>query len=208
MIITKTIKACVIVSGIALLAACGGGGSKEEYPTGDRYKTERPGVADPSATASTNTATQGVFLDSPVVGLDYKTATTSGKTDSQGKFNYSGTGKVEFFYGSISFGSSDANSLVTPLDLSADSNVVINQLRLLQTLDVDGDPSNGILLPDSGLIPADININFAQSQTDFSNDANVLALLAATTNVTTLVTAEAAQAHFNQSLSSYKSIAR
>ncbi|HET8705700.1 MAG TPA: hypothetical protein VFM46_05285 [Pseudomonadales bacterium] len=203
--ITSTLKTGLIVSAIALLTACGGGGSKEEYPTGDRYKNERPGLADPS-TATTQSA--GVFLDSPVAGLNYKTSTGTGQTDANGKFFYSSADKVEFYYGSISFGSASPQALLTPLDLTADANTLINQLRLLQTLDADGDASNGILLPDAGLVPENISINFAQSPEDFSKDPNVLALLAATTNVSVLVTAEAAQDHFNQSLANYKSTAR
>lgn len=204
--ITTTIKTSLIVSALALLTACGGGGSKEEYPTGDRYKDERPGLTE--QTAASTAQSEGVFLDSAVAGLSYKTDTTSGRTDANGKFAYSGTGTVEFSYGPVSFGSSNTQALLTPLDLTADANAVINQLRLLQTLDVDGDPSNGILLPDAGLVPENLSINFAQTAEDFSQDSNVMALLATATNVSELVSAEAAQAHFNQTLANYKSIAR
>jgi len=205
--VSTTLKSSLILFGLALLTACGGGDSKEEYPTGDRYREERPGLTEATAVA-TQRGREGVFIDSPVAGLSYTSGGLSGKTDSHGRFQYQPEESIAFAYGSINFGSAAAQPILTPQELSTDQNTIVNQLRLLQTLDVDGDPSNGILLPDADLVPADLQINFAQSPDQFSADASVLALLSATSNVTQLVTVEAAQAHFSQSLIDYKSIAR
>lgn len=205
--VSTTIKSSLILFGLALLTACGGGDSKEEYPTGDRYREERPGLTESTA-AATSPGLEGVFIDSPVAGLSYTSGTLSGETDSHGRFHYAPEAPIAFFYGPIHFGSATAQAILTPQELSDDHNTVVNQLRLLQTLDVDGDPSNGILLPEAELVPADLQLDFTLSPDVFSADARVLALLAATSNVSQLVTVEAAQAHFSQSLADYTSIAR
>ena len=55
---------------ITLLTACGGGGSSEGEP-------------EPKAAPQT-----GVFLDSPVINIGYKTETLSGVTNTQGEYEY------------------------------------------------------------------------------------------------------------------------
>ena len=110
---------------VLLVAACGGGGGGG------------------SITPST-----GVFLDSPVNGINYRTASGSGKTNASGEFPFLAGETVTFSVGNIDLPSAAANSTITPLDLanSTDVNhqVVSNILVLLQSLDTDGIPSNGI----------------------------------------------------------------
>ena len=114
----------LILSSVVLLANCGGGGSD---------------------TPSTLT---GVFIDSPVINIGYRTATQNGDTNSRGEFKYLAGETVTFFIGDLEFPPVLAAEVVTPLDMADTDDVahhmVINIIRLLQSLDKDGDPDNGI----------------------------------------------------------------
>ena len=132
-----------------------------------------------------NVATSsGVFVDSPVSGLQYDTGTQSGLTDGNGRFFFQEGETVTFSIGDLVLGSGVARSVVTPVEIvvgavHANDLKVINLCRLLQSLDVDGDPSNGIEIPEaaSDLLLAGDTIDFNQSLEEFSNDPQVLALL-------------------------------
>ena len=94
---------------------------------------------------------QGVFIDSPVAGLTYNSpSVTNGKTDSNGQFDYFRGEAITFSIGELTFPSVAASNVVTPLSVFSTDTVfhpaVINSLRLLQSLDVDGDTSNGITI--------------------------------------------------------------
>ena len=89
------------------------------------------------------------FIDSPVTGLEFESTSGSGLTDANGNFGYSGGESVTFKIGNLYLGAATpANGKVTPLDLigvSDSSNAkVLRILRTLQSLDEDGDTSNGI----------------------------------------------------------------
>ena len=94
----------------------------------------------------------GVFLDSPVAGLSYTTGTASGVTDTEGGFTYRDGESVVFSIGNLALPAVAGAGLVTPLDVAASDDItdpmVINIVRLLQSLDEDNDPENGILIPD------------------------------------------------------------
>lgn len=113
----------------ATLTACGGGGGG-------------------SATASpTQVAT---FIDSPVAGLAFKSASRSGLTDRNGNFPYTPGETVTFSIGNMVLGSiTPTGNKVTPLQIvpgasNASDPRVTRILRTLQTLDSDGDLNNGI----------------------------------------------------------------
>jgi hypothetical protein len=95
--------------------------------------------------------TTGVFLDAAVEGLDY-TAGTSAKavTGSKGEFTCKGSEAVAFSVAGIALGSAPCGAIITPLSLAgttdAGKDPVVNRLMLLQLLDEDGDPANGIKL--------------------------------------------------------------
>ena len=174
---------------MALLTACGGGGGGG----GEASKI--------------NT---GKYIDSPVQGLSYLTATQSGTTDSQGNFRYEAGEEITFSIGDVVLGTTFAKSIVTPLDLvpgAADVTdpTVTNILRLLQSLDVDGNPDNTITITPQ--IAAEVNgrpINFNTSVANFDN-AEITDLLNALSEQGAfsadtprdLRTPEEAQEHFN-----------
>ncbi|MBF0263624.1 MAG: tandem-95 repeat protein, partial [Magnetococcales bacterium] len=88
----------------------------------------------------------GVFLDSPVGGVTYTAGSVTGITSSTGSYSYKPGDIVVFRIGDIVLGSSQGQNYVTPVDLAPgkSSNAIVNILRLLQTLDSDGNPNNGI----------------------------------------------------------------
>lgn len=135
---------------------------------------------------SNNTRT-GVFVDSPVEGLRYETRGADGLTNAQGEFEYRRNETVSFFIGDLPLGEAQGAEIVTPLDLvdGADDHTnptVTNIAVLLQTLDEDGNTSNGITITpeiaDMVSVYADrLNLEldsatFAASLTDLLADLN------------------------------------
>lgn len=115
----------------------------------------------------------GRFVDSPVSGLRYTTSSgISDTTNSQGEFRYRDNDTVEFFIGdNFSLGSVSASSQLTPFDLVGfrfppgdldledllvyrlaaeisgsvtDFEAGVNRLLLLQSLDRNHNPDDGI----------------------------------------------------------------
>jgi hypothetical protein len=122
----------------------------------------------------------GVFVDSPVEGLNYQTETISGITDENGTFRYHEGETVTFMIGDLMLGSARGNDIMTPIDLvlgamDETDPTVTNICRLLQSLDWDGDPANGIMITDT--MRSEISgrmINFTQDVSTF-NDYDVQA---------------------------------
>jgi len=125
------------------------------------------------------TASEGVFLDSPVAGIDYKTATQSGVTDENGIFQYITGEIVTFSIGNLELGSAIGQSILTPIDLVSGAidesdSTVTNICKLIQALDEDGNLSNGINITNSiKAVVSDANLDFSLSTPNFDNDQNV-----------------------------------
>ncbi len=141
------------------LTACGGGSS--------------------SSTSSVKTTT-GTFKDSTVSGLDYNcSSSTTGTTNASGEYTCDEGNTVSFSIAGIILGTTDVNTTaITPVTLFPnDENASINLAQLLQTLDEDGDPSNGITLE-----PSLVNMLNGQ-MIDFTSptfDTDISALLGVT----------------------------
>jgi hypothetical protein len=91
----------------------------------------------------------GVFLDSPVSGLGYYTETHEGMTGTGGAFQYQNGERVHFYLGDMELCDVEAMPVVTPIDCVAGATdvthpMVTNMLLLLQSIDYDNDPGNGI----------------------------------------------------------------
>ncbi len=174
---------------IVALAACGGGGSSN-------------GGGGPAPSLDT-----GVFVDAPVEGLEFAAYDAggalleSGVTNSAGEFHYSPGGTVTFSLaqGVLELGSAPGAVVVSPADLvdhagatvSGPHTVLRNLLRFLQTLDADGDPMNGISIPDipasiaSSQFPDGFDIQrFAVPEQTFGSDVGILALVSAVSGQT------------------------
>lgn len=176
----------VLVVSLGLFACSSGGSSGAGSPPDPVVKT-------------------GVFLDSPVVGIHYKTESRSGETDSAGEFQYIEGETVTFSIGGIEFPSAKAKGTVTPLDLAGATDVknqvVINIIRLLQTLDNDGNPENGIQITRAVHdAAAEVTIDFSLTVEEF--EATVAPFLAA--NDLILISTESAIAHFEETIVSIK----
>lgn len=156
-----------------LLSACGSDNNSAINPMLDvnpsPMVTATPAVTstpEPESTATPVPTTTpdaliytGVFIDSAVQGLTYQTATQSGVTNEYGEFSYQAGEQITFSIGDISFPSVAAKSTITPLTLfntdEVNTPAVVNTLRLLQSLDSDATPSNGITIPANAITLAD-----------------------------------------------------
>lgn len=130
---------------IILFNACGGGGESS------------------SSTVSTNTITEetGYLVDSAVKGVEYTTNSKSGLTDVDGKFTYNSSDTtITFKIGNLVLNDFNLTNIhndktIYPTDLvgvdrnnTNDTNVT-NMIRVLQSLDDDNNPDNGIVILDS-----------------------------------------------------------
>jgi len=131
----------------AQLTACGGGaiGSLLSSP------------AEKTTGEQANTLLTGTFVDSPVAGLAYVTSSgLSGVTDAQGRFQFHAGDTLTFRIAGVDIGTAASSATLTPASLAGgdeDSARFSNLLVMLQSLDTDGDPANGITLSPS--LPAD-----------------------------------------------------
>ena len=184
----------------SLLAACGSGGGDGSAP-GPAAPSPAPGPA----------AQQGVFIDAAVQGLSFTSGTLTGRTDANGRFDYRTGETVTFTLGRTTLGSVRGGDVVTPLTLFSVSDEtdqrVVNLARLLQSLDADGNPENGIVLDEAVHAAADLfgPINFNQSTAAFALDPNVLSLVRqARGAAATLVTTERALGHLRDATFRYR----
>lgn len=156
------------------LCACGGGGG---------------GGAAVSAASVSGLAT-GHLIDSSVEGVTYTVTTKDGQTitgvtDASGTFKYVDGEKVVFSIGDIVFPATMGDSTITPLTMAQGGTgpVATNVAFLLQSLDYDLDPSNGITIdPKVAQLKAIAafgtnKIDWTQDSTTFANNALVKALI-------------------------------
>lgn len=138
------------------LAGCGGGSSSN---------------TDSSTSSSNTDSSTGVFVDSAVQGVAYQTTTQSGTTNALGEYEYAAGETVTFSIGGVTLPPVAAKSVVTPFDMvgtkDATNPKVINIGLLLQSLDSDKDPSNGITI--SAATIKDLE-NLELSGDDFDTD--------------------------------------
>ncbi|WP_299513704.1 hypothetical protein [uncultured Limnohabitans sp.] len=180
-------RMALVLSGLmaATLVACGGGSG-----AGPNVKT-------------------GYFIDSAVEGLRYQSGSQSGYTDSNGTFRYEEGQPVTFSIGKLELGSLVVkNSRVFPVDLidgAADEShpTVSLMAQILQTLDSDGDPSNGITISDRTRTGLGQVIELAS--TDLAAAADALVQLLSSSNslglpVSALVSATDAKTHLQNNL--------
>ncbi len=133
-------KIALPLAACVALVACGGGGGS--------------GAA-PAPAPAPAPAQQGYFIDSGVDGLSYSSSPSglSGVTSNGGRFDYKTGDTVTFYVGNLQLGTASGASVVTPLVLAGTDDytdtTATNISRLLQTLDVDGDPENGITISEA-----------------------------------------------------------
>jgi len=178
----------VILISAFLLSACGGGGGGGSTGTG----------------TSSSTVNTGSLIDSNVAGMNYRTATQSGTTSALGEYMYLTGELVTFSIGGFDFPPVTAKGVVTPLDLANSKSMydrgVVNIARLLQTLDDNGDPADGITI---GLTAHDaaetlLAINFSDDMS-FETDVASLVTNSGSSNIS-LISSSAALDHLGPNL--------
>jgi hypothetical protein len=179
---------------LVLLTACGS----------DNNITATQEIPDPVTIPIVPVATTytGIFLDSAVAGLNYKTPSQSGQTNELGEFNFQNDETIIFSIGGIDLPSTVASLYLTPLSLYQTQDInqieVVNLLRLLQSLDLDGDTSNGIEITESAhQLAAQLNVDFSAS--DFPQQVAELVSQSGAVNQE-LISAESAINHFQFTL--------
>lgn len=194
----NSIKVFLLTS-VFLLQGCGGGDDSNDLGSGETTLT-------------------GVFLDGPVVNMDYMTTDSTGaitrdykvdpnyKTNAEGEYEYTAGETVTFAIGDLTFPPVSAVGTITPLNIAGTSDPndleVVNMIRLLQTLDVDGDPSNGITISEEAKGVASPLESFDISESDFASAVDTLIKNGGQETVPTeLVSAAEAVAHFEETLS-------
>jgi hypothetical protein len=154
---------------------------------------------------------EGTFNDAFVEGVDFSSGDNSGQTDGRGAFPYdSQPGQptmVTFSIGGIVLGTGEAKPFMSPIDLvpgATDVNdpQVTNIAQVLQTLDDDDDPTNGITITQA-IRDAAAMMNFDFSSPTFDTDVAMdIATLTAlrTAGPRMLVSDSDAQNHLNNTL--------
>jgi hypothetical protein len=161
-----------------------------------------------SSASSEGPVLTGVFLDNVVAGIAYSNSPSgkSGVTTSLGEYEYVEGDTVTFSIGDLALPPVPAKGVVTPADIAQAAHIndstaatvtKTNILQLLQTLDNDNDPSNGIQLPSTAAaIFTGVNVPDVTTA-DFDT-----AVAAALPEGVSLVSEEQAVAHFENTLQS------
>ncbi|MCU7815779.1 MAG: hypothetical protein KZQ81_11360 [Candidatus Thiodiazotropha sp. (ex Rostrolucina anterorostrata)] len=136
------------------------------------------GNATPEPDSTNNAVSRGVFIDSPVSGLDYSCGNISGVTAEDGSFDCANGNLITFSLGGVVLGSAPFSPVISPLDLVTDAGTrtlaVQYIAQFLQMLDSDGDLANGISISNAVRTlsvnwPA-IDFSSAQDLSDFISD--------------------------------------
>ena len=183
------------IASVLALTACGGGGGSSSDSSGE----------DNNNGGDVTASETGVFVDSPVSGINYTTSSgESGKTNELGEYNYAPGDTVTFSIGGIELPAIEATGRITPADMGSGATdwssdqTVVNILRLLQTLDSDGDASNGITITEAiHTALQDVDLDPTVSESDFETQANT----AINSTGKTLIAKEDAVNHFKTSQS-------
>lgn len=153
-------KSVIMVLFSLFLVSCGGSGGGGTTTTNTPPPTQNFGVDGSVGNMS------GVLLDDFIAGVAYESTSFSGTTDASGDFDCKSGETVTFKVGTLVLGNTPCLPVVTPIDLltngehkwnsvsftgnsvdeltSAQNKKLQRMLMILQTLDTDGDLSNGI----------------------------------------------------------------
>lgn len=175
----RTIKLLLVMLFSFAIAACGGGGGGTSTP-------------------STPTPQTGILTDAAVGGVAYTTAPSglTGTTDSSGAYKFNSGDTVIFKLGSLELGNVIATGIVSPTDLAkGDANKLQNLLVVLQSLDADGNPNNGIVIPPAAAAAVTTAIDLTVAPASLDTTALQTAMTAG--GITTpVVTPTDANAHY------------
>ena len=194
------LKALALICGTAALYACGGGGGSS---SGGGASNDGGDGGDAGGSGEVRS---GQFVDSAVANIAYTASPsgTTGFTDENGFFDFESGDTVTFSVRGVDLPSVPATGKVTINDFdkvsTTDSgDLGLNIAILLQSLDSDGDASNGIHIPDETEETADkaANVDFDQPVNDFVSDTETGVQVALVEGDSAPVTADAAKEHLD-----------
>ena len=138
----------IAAGGAAVVALAAGVLSSDDSGSGSSRGSSSSTNTDASSSNSGSVLT-GTLIDSTVFGVSYQsTSNLSGITSVNGCFKYRSGEQVTFQIGDTILGTVTGGAVITPVELAGVINTtnrrVINIARLLQSLDVDQDTSNGV----------------------------------------------------------------
>lgn len=146
----------IVLSIISSVVGCNGGGGAGTPSSVAPVTTS----SSPVGIYGTGTKISGSLLDAPIAGLAYSSTSYSGTTNSTGGFSCKDGEVIEFKIGLLSMGSAMCSSVITPVELvtsgekkytdaasltSTENDKVNKMLVLLQMMDADDNPNNGVL---------------------------------------------------------------
>jgi hypothetical protein len=136
----------------------------------------------------------GQFVDDPVQGMNYSCSSgASGVTNANGEYVCNAGDQVTFSLEGLEIGTVPAQSFVTPYTLfPGDATAAVNLARLLQSIDLDGNPTNGVNVIDIGLVAQLPPLLDFSSPTFREEIENTLGI--------TLISAELAQTQLNDAI--------
>ncbi len=148
--------------GLLALAACGHGStavSPDSRPTADAVAPQ----TDAAGTAQTGALVGGTGpWPGYIAGVAYTSGGDSGVTDAQGTFHYHAGAEIEFTVAGVTTRATQGAALITPYQLAAQgacsgSADLDHLLVLLDSLDADADPSNGIAIATSAFSAVELS---------------------------------------------------
>jgi len=126
-----------IVTATLLLVGCGGGSSSND-------NSNSGASANVDTSANTQKIGTGYYVDDAVNGVNFKCGSQEGTTDENGTFTFESGQNCTFSLGGLKLREVNASSLDNNVSILEDNTTVA---QLLQTLDIDGNASNGIQIP-------------------------------------------------------------
>ncbi len=114
-------------------------------------------------------------LGTKVAGVSYSASSgQSGVTNENGMFEFNHGDTIEFKLGDLDLGTVQASPVVTPVTLAdGNENKLQNILILFQSLDSDGDPSNGISITPETAEAVSKSIDLTGDPDNFSSSAKL-----------------------------------
>lgn len=188
-----------------VLSACGGGGGGG----GGGSDTSAPPPAPSQPALQT-----GIIVDSPIANLPYRTSSgVDGVTNGDGAFQFASGDTITFSLGNLDLPEIAIAAALTPLDIFSAKDIqdrrVVNFIRLIQSLDNDGDISERILLHNDAATAIDAGElsleDFDQDPLSFATSNKITAVLSAMA-LGELVSQDSAVAHFSNTLATSSQI--
>ncbi|ARO88204.1 adhesin [Nitrosospira lacus] len=170
------------------LVACGNGSG----PESDNGANKGASAGKPQTGPAT-----GRLLDAAVGGVAYVAPSGSGTTDEKGTFKFNHGDMVEFKLGGLSLGKVNGAVIITPIELAGDNDKRLkNLLILFQSLDVDGNPGNGISIPSNAASAVSASLNLDSDPAAFAASPELQKAREAGGIAGPVKTAAEANAHF------------